>query len=131
MEQYLSRIRKIDTLIANKKNECKRLKEIAYGLGGYSEGERVMSSKTYDKSTNAICRYVDIENEIDELEIERETILKNIEKLPSNEYDLLYRLYVDNRSFKDLSIHFDKSYSWVKKTKKRALNHLQDIMKKE
>jgi DNA-directed RNA polymerase sigma subunit (sigma70/sigma32) len=131
MEKYLSRIKKIDTLISNKKNEYKRLKDIAYGLGGYSEGERVMSSKTYDKSANAICHYVDIEKEIDKLESERAAIIDNINSLPSDECKIIYKLYVQyeqDYTLKELSYEFKRSYAWVKKKKKKAMNLLKKMV---
>lgn len=128
MEKYLRRIKKIDVLVANKKNEYKRYKDMALGLGNFSTEARVSSSKSYDTNANAIINYVDLEREIRALEKERSAIIDNINSLPPKECEILYKLYVQDYSLKELSYKFDRSYDWVKKKKKNAMKLLQKIV---
>ena len=127
-EKYLQRIKQIDVIIGNKIEDHKKWVEIAEGLGGASAGERVQSSKNLQQIPNAIGRYIDIEREIDALKQERQAIISTIERLPTTEYDLVYKLYVKDFTLKELAYHFGKSYDWVKVKKRHALTLIQVIV---
>ena len=127
-EKYLKRIKQIDILIANKLEEHKRLVGVAEGLGGFSVGDKVQTSKNLQQIPNAIARYADIEREIDELNRERQAIINTIEKLPAAEYEVIYRLYVQDNSIKEIAYQKGKSYAWVKYIKSNGLKLLQDIL---
>ena len=126
--QYLDRAKKIDSMIKNKMAERKRWIEVADGLGGASVGDRVQTSRNLHRGADAICNYIDLEREIDALKAERQTIIKTIENLPSTEYDLVYKLYIQDYTMKEVAYHFGKSYDWVKFKKKRALRLVQAIL---
>lgn len=127
-ERYLEQIKKIDAIIANKLKEYKRWVEVAEGLGGMSMGDKVKTTRNLQQIPDAIGRYIDIEREIAEYNRQRAAIIANIEKLPRIEYDLLYKLYVEGFSLKEIAYHFDRSYEWVKKTRQKALKRLQSII---
>ena len=127
-ERYLEQIKKIDAIITNKLKEYKRWVDVAEGLGGFSVGEKVQTSRNLQQIPDAIGRYIDIEREIAEYNKQRAAIIANLEKLPRIEYDLLYKLYVEGFSAKELAYHFDRSYDWVKKVRRRALEKLQSII---
>ena len=127
-EEYLEQIRKIDTIIINKLNDYHRWVEIAEGIGGFSVGDKVQSSKNLHQIPNAIGKYIDIEREIEELKRKRQAIIGTIERLPSIEYRLLYQIYVEDKMVKELPSLFGMSYDWVKKTKARALKSVQRML---
>jgi DNA-directed RNA polymerase specialized sigma24 family protein len=127
-EQYLERIKKIDALIENKREDYDRWFAIAEGMGGFSASEGVQSSKNLQKMPDAVGRYIVIDQEIKELERERESIIKTLERLPAIEYDLLFKFYAGTYSIKELARHFDKSIGWVKWKKRTALDLLQDFL---
>ena len=127
-ERYLDRIKKIDAIIENKLSEYDRWVGVADGIGGASIGERVQSSRNLHSGADAIGRYIDIEREIDALRSERQRILETIEQLPSTEYDLIYKLYAQSYSMKELAYHFGKSYEWVKFKKRHALMLIQAML---
>ena len=129
-EQYLDRIKKIDAMIKNKQREHWRWEEVADGMGGASDGERVQASRNLHRSADAIGNYIDLEREIDALKQERQTIIHTIEQLPSTEYDLIHKFYVQDYTMKELAYHFGKSYDWVKAKKRRALMLIQGIIDK-
>lgn len=130
-EQYLEQIQKLDAIIINKLADYNRWVAIAGGLGGVSVGDRVQSSRNLQRGSDAIGRYIDIEREIDALKQKRLDIIKTVEQLPPIEYDLIYRLYVQGHSLKEIAYHFDKSYDWVKKRKRKALDLVQEIIDKK
>ena len=127
-ERYLEQIKKIDAIISNKLKEYKRWVDVAEGLGGFSVGEKVQTSRNLQQIPDAIGRYIDIEREIAEYNRQRAAIIANLEKLPRIEYDFLYKLYVEGFSYKEIAYHFDRSYDWVKRKKRVALRLLQEIL---
>ena len=127
-EKYLKRLSKIDVLIANKANEVNRWKDISMSLGGFSAVERVSSSKSPHGKSDAVCEYIDLEREIETLKAERRKMMHTIERLPSVECDLIYKIYVQAYSLKELAFHYKKSYDWVKKRKRKALKLLQEFL---
>lgn len=130
-EQYLDRVKKIDAMLHNKLREYERWAELAEGFGGTALGERVQSSRNLHKGADAIGNYIDIEREIDALKQERRSIISTIEQLPSTEYDLIHKLYIQDYTMKELAHHFGKSYDWVKERKRRALMLLQEMLDRE
>lgn len=133
-EKYLEQIKGIDAIIINKLKDHRRFIELATGIGGFSDGERVKSSPNLQRGADSIGAYIDIEREIAELKRKRESIIKTIEKLPPVEYKILYMLYVEynedgeDYTFKELAYKFKKSYDFIKKRKRRALRILQTIL---
>lgn len=128
---YLERIKKIDSIIRNKLRDHARWVEVAEGLGGASDGERVQSSRNLHRGADAIGNYIDIEAEIRSLKRERQEIIETIERLPSAEYELVYRLYVQDYSMKEIAYQLGKSYEWVKVKKRRALQLVQALIDEE
>ena len=127
-EEYLGQIKKIDAIISNKSEEYIRLTEIAAGLGGFSVGDKVKSSRNLQQIPNAIVKYVDIEREINELKRKRDEIIKTIEQLPYIEYKVIYMLYVGDSTYKEIAYEFGMSYEWVKKHRKMGLRRIQGII---
>ncbi len=127
-EEYLDQIQKIDDIISNKREDYKRWVEIASGLGDFSVSERVQSSRNLQKNQNAIISYVAIEQEIDELERKRQAVISTIERLPSAEYKVIYKLYVKDYTLKEVAYSFKRSYEWAKKKKQRGLRLIQGMI---
>ena len=130
-EKYLEQIRKIDAIIINKLGDHRRWVEIAEGIGGFSVGERVQSSRNLHRGADAIGNYIDIESEIKALREQRQEMIDTIEKLPCDEYKVIYKIFVEGYMLKEIPSLFDKSYDWAKKTKRDALRNLQDILDKK
>lgn len=127
-EEYLDQIKKIDSMIKNRINDYNRWVEIAEGLGGAAVGERVQTSRNLHQIPNAIGRYVDIEREIERLKEERLSIIRTIEKLPSSEYEVIFKLYVLDYTIKEIAFHVGMSYEWVQRRKSKGLKLLQAIL---
>lgn len=128
-EQYLEQVKQYDVIIINRMRDYKHWVEVADSLGGFSVGERVQSTKNLQKGSDAIATYLDIDNEIKELRRKRQNIIDTIQALPYDEYDVLYKLYVEyNYSLKVITVEKNRSYSWAKEKKKQGLEHLQEIL---
>ena len=137
-EQYLDQIKKIDSMIRNKLRDYNRWLELAEGLGGASVGERVQSTRNLHRGADAIGNYIDIDREIDALKAERFKIIRNIEGLPFDEYEVIYMLYVGEYdkahdtyiryTMKEIAYLKKKSYDWVKRRKGNGLKLLQAVL---
>lgn len=127
-EKYLEQIRMIDDMIVNKLKEYRRWVDVAESMGAFSVSDRVQSTRNLHRGADAIGEYIDLEREINELKKQKKAIIATIQQLPFNEYVVLYKIYVDGLMLKELPSEIDKSYEWAKKTKKKALRHLQEIL---
>lgn len=133
-KRYLQQVGKLNKLIANKIIEKEQWQGIAYGTGTFSDGERVQSSGSQQKMENAVCRYADLEREIDEC-IDRyvdlrDEVIRTIEQLPAVEYDILHIIYIQEKELDDVANIYGKSYSWASSTHGRAVKMVQDILNK-
>lgn len=128
IRKYLERISMIDILISTKVEEYNRWAEIASGLGGFSGAEKTGGNGNNDKIPNAVCHYCDIEREIDSLVTERNAILKNVEKLPTDEYKVIYLCFVNGLTLKEIAYKCNKSYDWVRHKQQRAFELLEKII---
>ena len=131
-KDYLMQVTKLDKLINNKLIEIEQWKARAISTTAQSDGERVQASGSQQKMADAICRYMQIESEvndqIDRLVDRKQEIIATIEQLPVTEYDLLHKKYIQGIELVDISIEMDKSYSWVTTVHGRALLHVQKIL---
>jgi DNA-directed RNA polymerase specialized sigma24 family protein len=129
-EQYIRQVKKYDYIIANKVKEYNKWVEVADSMGGCSTGDKVQAQRNLHKGADAISRYIDIESEIKELRLKRQAILNTMQQLDPIEYEVLYKIYLEDLMLKELCSIFNKSYTWVKDEKRKALRHLQQIIDK-
>ena len=131
-KQFLRQLKKLDKMIENKLAEKARWKAIATGTTAQMGGEKVQSSGSQQKMADAVCRYVDIEKEIDEqidiLIDTRQDVISVIEKLKTTEYDLLHKIYVQYMSLQDVADIYENSYSWATTVHGNALKNVQAIL---
>ena len=128
--EYLSQIAKLDLMIRHKIEQVERWRDAAHGLGGLGgSGERVQTSAgVYGRVPDAVCRYVDLEREIDELRLKRAAIIRCIEQLPSVEYEIIYAIYVEGATIQEVAYRLKKSYEFVKIHKKKALGMVRVLI---
>lgn len=127
-KEFLQQIQMIDEIIKDKKDEIRRLDEIANSMGTFSTGDRVQSTRNPHKMSNAIDEIIDLETEIKKLSTKRKAIMDIIQKLPLDEYKLIYRLYVKGLLLKAAAVECHKSYDWAKKAHTRALSRIQKMI---
>ena len=133
-KEYLLQVSKIDKLIANKLIEKEQWRTIAQGTSGMAEGERVQSSGSQQKMADAVCKMVEIEEEInryiDRLVDIKQGVIKVIEQLQPIEYDILHIVYIQFKDFNDVAAKYNKSIKSVKRIHGRALANVQKILDK-
>lgn len=132
-KDYLKQAEKTQwTIIQNKMIEKTQWKEVALGVTAHSDGERVQSSGSKQKMSDAVIKYVDTEKEIDRL-IDRfvdskKEIIATIEQLNATEYDVLHKRYIQGMTFDEIGAARDRSRSWATTVHGRALQSVQRIL---
>lgn len=134
-KRYLSRVKKLDRMIENKREERERWLMLAVNVtaGTAPEtGVRVQSSGSQQRMADAIDRSIDIgaeiERDIRRLYEERQQIISVLEELSVDEYDVLYKVYIQYRSLQEVAEMAKRSYSWVTSIHGIALKNLQKII---
>lgn len=131
-KEYMQQIRKLDQIIENKLIEIEQWKTLATGTTSYSDGERVQTSSNQQKMADAVARYLDIQNEIEE-DIDRLVdikmdVIRTIERLKPKEYDVLHMIYVQYLTFNEVAEKYNQSYTWATTVHGRALANLQKLI---
>lgn len=133
-KDFLRQVYKLDRMVENKLAEKRQWQEIAAGATPQTAGERVQSSGNPQRMADAISRYIDIEQEIDEcidrlVDTKRE-VIGVIEQLNATEYDVLHKMYIQGYSLQEVADMKGRSYSWMTSTHGRALQNVQRIIDK-
>lgn len=132
---FLEQVEKLDARIRNKLIERQQWRDIALGITGVSEGERVQSSGAKSKMADAIIKCVDMEAEIDSLidnliDTKRE-VIQVIERLDSpTEYNVLHMRYIQYKSLQEIADYYGMEYGWATTTHGRALKSVQIVLGK-
>lgn len=96
-QEMLKEIKKLDRMIMNKLDELERWRSVSTSTTAMSTGERVQSSGGQQKMESAVIKCIeiqeDIKKSIEYMVIKKENVLKLIEELDADEYDLLYKMY--------------------------------------
>lgn len=126
-KEYLDKIWHNERIIKNKQIEREYWMDLASGISASIGGDRVQSTKTSHPMESKVMEAIKIDEEIDNLKSEIAEIISTIQLLPTDEYDVLHKVYVQHMPIKGVYIE-SKSYSWVKSTHKKALEDLQKIL---
>lgn len=131
-KEFLLQISSLDNRIRNKIAEKEQLRVYALGMSHGSDGDRVQSSGDLQKMETAVVKYVDLENEINKKiagAIEkRSEVIEVIEQIPSDQYNVLYSMYVQGKSLDDVADYFGKSYSWASQMQSKGFKSVQAIL---
>ena len=131
-KEFLRQIKKLDKLIENKMAEVQKWKEIASNTSKHVTGERVQSSGNPQRIADAICRYIDLEREInqdiDRLIEAKKDVISVIEQLNATEYNVLHKVYVQGFTYDEVAIACKRGRSWATTVHGRALQHVQIIL---
>lgn len=130
---YLKQIHKIDRLLVNKKYEIEYWKSLAEGVGSTtSSDERVQSQPNPHKMESAICRYIELQHQVEEEQEElidtRNEIIKTIQLLPDKEYTALHHIYVQHMSILEISFELKIATRTINRAHRRGLELIQEIL---
>lgn len=131
-KEYLKQVKKLDRLIENKLAEKDQWMSIATRTTQQLTADRVQTSGNTQKVADAVCKYIEIEEEInqfiDKLVDTKREVIGTIERLSATEYDLLHKVYIQYYTFDEFAATSDKTYSWVTTVHGRALKKVQNIL---
>ena len=130
IDKYLNEVSLIDSKIANKINELNIWREIAQGIGGTSDGERVQSNGISRKMENAVIKCVETEREIERLTKEKELFISRIERLPKRYYDIMHKMYIQGYSLTAYALKCKAKYTNATTTHSRAKKELRKVIRK-
>ena len=133
--KFLGEYQKINSIIENKLIELEQLKQIARSVtGGKKDGEKVQAQGNPQKMADAVVRYIDAENAIndyiDKLIDKKNEIISVIEQLPADEYDVLHKIYIQGLKMSEAAKKKKKSYSMVKTCHYEGLQKVEKILEK-
>ena len=127
-KEYLRQVGKLNYMIRNKTAELEMWRSVAVGISGSRDGERVQSSGNPQRMADAVIKCVETERQIYEYIRKKSRIIEDIERLPSEEYDLLHKKYIQFFTLDEIAADSGKSYSWATSVHGIALKHLQEIL---
>ena len=141
-KEFLGQIKKINALIENKSAEVEHWKSVALGIvpsgvdikvnGVVQQMDKVQASGSQQKMADAICKYIDLQAEInadiDNLIDTRKNIIETIELLETEKYDLLHKVYVQGFTLDEVAAMYGFSYSWATTLHGRALKDVEKIL---
>ena len=143
--EYLNQVKRLDSLIENKREEERELWTIATSMTQNSDGMPHGTSDP-DKMTNIIQKIITARERtnaaIDKYVDAKQDIIKHIEMLPRKQYDVLYWLYVKKRetlkpgekwyyTWSEVAESLGCSEENIRKTRRRAIKNLQKILDTE
>lgn len=131
-KDYLKEIARIEKMIENKKEDMERWRDIALNITGNYSGERVQGSGNQQKMATAVINRVDLQREIEghivTLYRKRQEIIGVLEQLPLQDYDLLYKIYVNGETLNDMAGERGCSYSNITTLHGMALKKVQRLI---
>ena len=131
-ERFLEQYEKLSAIVETKQQRIYSLYDRETSITVQSFSERVQSSGSKQKMADATCERLDLkqelENEIVLLEEKRKEIERVLECLPTAEYKVLYKRFIEMKELYIIADEVRKSYSWVSKKKSRGLKHVQEIL---
>lgn len=135
-KSYLEEYKRLYTLALNKTAEKDRWTEImherATSVTAQMGGERVQSSGSKHRMADGIDSGIDrinqIERRIKELYAQMDAIVADIERLPEDKSDILYKVYVLYMSLKEVAASRGEAYSTVATNHGNALKLIENIL---
>lgn len=132
-KEYLLQLQRYDRIIENTMCEIARYREMAESTGmGKHDDVKVQTTRRHDRMESAIVSYVELEEQLSRIMKDaakaKMEIISTIQQLPTNEYDVLHKAYVQYKTFYEIANMVDKSYRWVTMTHGKAVTSLQKIL---
>lgn len=131
-KEYLEQIQRLDIMIQNKSIELEQWWAMATNMVSAASGDKVQSSGNMHKMESAVDNYMEIEEEIKqrlkELAAKKQEIISMIERLPTIDYDILHKIYVQGLTLIEVADTKERGYSWVTTIHGRALKRLQRLI---
>ena len=124
--QYLWQVKALDTKLKQREDQLKNIKQAALEAGATGfDAISVQSSAEGGRVERLVLRYLELEREIQEervnLEEKKNEIIGQIHKLTNERYVVvLYKYFVENKSYDTISQELVYNYDYVKKLRIKA-----------
>jgi DNA-directed RNA polymerase specialized sigma subunit len=131
-KQYLDQLRVIDTKINQKMEELADLMTAATSTGAIDYSKDRVQTSPQNAQENRICKYVDLDTEInreiDEFVDIKHRVTKEIQELNVDYYiKILFKVYVQYKTVKDAANEIGLSYQYVRDLHKKALKAFEEL----
>lgn len=131
-KQYLDQLRVIDTKINQKMEELADLMIAATSTGAIDYSKDRVQTSPQNAQENRICKYVDLDaeinREIDEFVDIKHRVTKEIQELNVDYYiKILFKVYVQYKTVKDAANEIGLSYQYVRDLHKKALKAFEEL----
>lgn len=131
-KQYLDQLRVIDTKINQKMEELADLMTAATSTGAIDYSKDRVQTSPQNAQENRICKYVDLDaeinREIDEFVDIKHRVTKEIQELNVDYYiKILFKVYVQYKTVKDAANEIGLSYQYVRDIHKKALKAFEEL----
>lgn len=127
-KEYLMQVKKVDRLIENKLAEIEKMKNIATKVSVTNNGDIVKASSVQDKMANTIVYYSDLEREVDDLRKFKNGVMHIIDSLCTDEMDILYKKYFQNKTLRQIAAENQISVDRSKQVHKKALESVEKVI---
>ena len=143
--EYLNQVKRLDSLIENKREEERELWAMATSMTQNSDGMPHGTSEP-DKMTNIVQKIIaareSTNDMIDKYVDAKQAVIKHLEMLPRKQYEILYWLYVKKKdkrkpgeklyyTWAEVAENIGCSEENIRKTRRRAIKNLQKILDSE
>ena len=134
-KEYLMQVVRADRMIDNKLHEIEELRRMATSDTSVLKDDVVSGGGTGDKVGTIVSKIIDMENELDReidklVDLKRE-VMSVIDQLDTKKCDILYKRYLQNKTWEKIAVETGFSYVWVCKLHGRALQDVERILNGE
>lgn len=134
-QDYLSQVHRLNRRISNKLFEVFELKNLVGTVSNSVKEVNVQSGRTNDRTGDIIAKIVDMEHEIDTMTDEfidkKNCIIKQLEELDFNSYEVLYQRYVKQKQWDEIATDLKYTQRHVRRLHSNALETFEKKFGKE
>ena len=131
-EFFLERIEECESRIDNKIDEIRRLEALAEDITSHLSEVKTSASPNPFRAQDVWVKLMQVRDElfdeVDDLIDTKAEVIKQIEKLPPLEYDVLYKIYVSLHTVQEVADAKNYTREGIYCIKRRAIEKLQKIL---
>lgn len=125
-EKYLSQAIRFERMVKNKTGEMARYRDLSVSISVNNDSERVQTSGNKDKIGEFATRIYDLQKEIQDLTVKRDTIINQIENMDDPDvYQVLYSKYIDGIHLHEVKDIIHCSKTQIYRIHERALSEFE------
>lgn len=131
-KEYLMQVVRADRMIDNKLHEIEELRRMAISVTSVLKDDVVSGGGTGDKVGTMVSKIIDMEYELDReidklVDLKRE-VMSVIDQLEPTKCEILYKRYLQKKTWEKIAVETGFSYVWVCKLHGRALQDVERIL---